>query len=308
MQRHMPLGYKLVDGKIQLDTPKSDAVIQIFQGYASGESLIRIAEKLASRGFLNANNQPNWYHGTVSKILENVKYKGDGFFPRLIEPELFEKVQNRRKEQSKKLGRNLQLNSMSRQSVFSGVLSCGECGDVYRKYVEHSGKTTKRILWKCKKYIYENRVCCCNCFLTDEQIILAFLSAINRVLDRKLYLNYKPKKQSTGNNREFEKLDQKIKELEAGGRYSSRELPALVFNRAKAFYQTAQVEDHAYNTEKMIQALSGMDNIKRFDEDLFSKVIRQVTICKEGKLTFEFINGLPIQVEIPRLKKDGERM
>lgn len=87
--------------------------------------------------------------------------------------------------------------TMSRQSVFSGILFCGECGDVYRKYVEHSGKPTKRTLWKCKKYIYENRVCCCNCFLTDEQIILAFLSAINRVLDRKLYLNYKPKKQST---------------------------------------------------------------------------------------------------------------
>lgn len=304
MQKHMPFGYKMVDGKIKLDEQNAVAVEQIFREYASGVSLIMVTKNLTSRGFLNANNQPNWYHGTVGKILENVKYKGDDFFPRIIEPELFERVQNRRKEQSNKLGRNLQLNSMSRQSVFSRILFCGECGDVYRKYVEHSGKPTKRTLWKCKKYIYENRVCCCNCFLTDEQIRLAFLYAINRVLDKRSYLNYKPKKQSTANNREFEKLDQNIKELEAEGRYSSRELPALLFNRAKAFYQTAQVDDHAYNTEKMIQALSGLDNIKRFDEELFSKVIRQVTVSKEDKLTFEFINGLSIQVEIPSLKKD----
>lgn len=304
MQRHMPIGYKLLDGKIQLDAPKADAVKQIFQEYASGESLMRIAEKLASRGFLNANNQPNWYHGTVSRILENVKYQGDGFFPRLIDSELFEIVQNRRKEQSKKLGRNLQLNSMSRQSVFSGILFCGECGDVYRKYVEHSGKPTKRTFWKCKKYIYENRVCCCNCFLTDEQIRLAFLSAVNRILAKKLYLNYKPPKRSGVINREFEKLDRKIKELEAEGRYSSRELPALVFNRAKAFYQTAQVDDHAYNTEKMTRALSGIDDVIQFDEELFRKVIRQVTVSKEGKMTFEFINGFPIQVGIPNPKNN----
>lgn len=304
MQRHMPIGYKLLDGKIQLDEPKADAVKQIFQEYASGESLIKIAEKLASRGFLNANNQPKWYHGTVSKILENVKYQGDSFFPRLIDPELFKRVQNRRKEQSKKLGRNLQLNSMSRKSAFSEILFCGECGDVYRKYVEHSGKPTKRTFWKCKKYIYENRVCCCNCFLTDEQIRLAFLSAVNRILTKKLYLNYKLQKQSGANNREFEKLDRKIKELEAERRYSSRELPALVFNRAKAFYQTAQVDDGAYNTEKMKQALSGMDHVTRFDEELFCRVIRQVTVSKEGKLTFEFINGLPIQVEVSSLKNN----
>lgn len=296
-QRHMPIGYKLVDGRIQIDESKADAVKRIFQDYATGASLLAIAKDLTSEGLLNANNQPRWYHGTVSKILDNVKYQGDDFYPRLIEKDLFEKVKNHRNEQCEKLGRNLQLNSMSRQSVFSGILRCGECGDVYRKYVEHSGKLTKRTFWKCKRYIYQNRVCCCNSFLTDEQIESTFLYAANRILTRKQYLDYIPKKEPDTYNSAFAKLDREIKELEAEGRYSSKEIPALLFERAKAFYEMAQVDDHVYNAEKMKRAFLHKDVMTQFDEELFRMVIRQVTVHNDGKLTFEFINGLALEVK-----------
>lgn len=305
-QRHMPIGYKLVDGKIRIDEPKADVVKRIFQDYATGASLLVIAKELTSEGFLNANSQPRWYHGTVSKILDNVKYQGDNLYPRLIEKDLFEKVKNRRNEQCEKLGRNLQLNSMSRQSVFSGILRCGECGDVYRKYVERSGRLTKRTFWKCKRYIYQNRVCCCNSFILDEQIESAFLSAANRILTRKQYLDYIPKKEPDASNPVFAKLDSEIKELEAEGRYSSKELPALLFERAKAFYETAQVDDRAYNAEKMKRAFLHKDVMTQFDGELFRMAIRQVTVHNDGKLTFEFINGLSSEVKTPERTDDCE--
>ena len=113
-QRHMPIGYKLVEGKIQLDDSKANIVKHIFKEYASGASLLDIAKAMAAAGLLNADNQPKWYHGTVSSILDNVKYQGDDFYPPLIDKELFEKVQRRRGERCEKLKRNLQLNSASR--------------------------------------------------------------------------------------------------------------------------------------------------------------------------------------------------
>lgn len=298
-QRHMPIGYKLVDGKIQIDDPKADAVKRIFLDYASGASLLVIAKELTAAGYLNANNQPHWYHGTVSRILDNVKYQGDELYPQLIDKELFSIVQKCRNEQCEKLGRNLQYNSRSRQSVFSGILRCGECGDVYRKYVEHCDRPTKRTFWKCKRYIDKNKVCCCNSFLTDEQIESAFQLVANRILARKQCLDRTSKRESIVNNSEFIKLDRKIKELEAEGRYSSNELPALIFERAKAFYRTAQIDDHGYNTEKMKQAFSNRNSLPQFDSELFRTVIRQV-IVNDGKLTFEFINSLSMEVEIPR--------
>jgi len=298
-QRHMPIGYKLVDGKIQIDEAKGNVVKRIFRNYATGASLLIIARELAAAGLLNANNQPNWYHGTVSRILDNVKYQGDELYPQLIDKELFGIVRNRRNERCEKLGRNLQYNSRSRQSVFSGILRCGECGDVYRKYVEHCDKPTKRTFWKCKRYIHKNKVYCCNSFLTDEQIESAFLSAVNRILARKQCHDRTLKREPVENNSEFIKLDKKIKELETEGRYSSNELPALIFERAKAFYRTAQVDDREYNTEKMKQAFSNRYSLTQFDPELFRTVIRQV-IVHDGKLTFEFINSLSMEVELPR--------
>ena len=298
-QRHMPIGYKLVDGKIQIDDPKADTVKRIFRDYASGASLLVIAKELSAEGFLNANNHPHWHHGTVSRILDNVKYQGDEYYPQLIDKELFSMVEKCRNEQCEKLGRNLQYNSRSRQSVFSGILRCGECGDAYRKYVEHGDRPTKRTFWKCKRYIDKNKVCCCNSFLADEQIESAFKAAANRILARKQGFDQTSKKEPIVNNSEFIKLDKKIKELETEGRYSSNELPALIFERAKAFYRTAQVDDREYNTEKMKQAFSNRYSLTQFDPELFRTVIRQV-IVHDGKLTFEFINSLSMEVELPR--------
>ncbi|ACV62389.1 Recombinase [Desulfofarcimen acetoxidans DSM 771] len=295
VQRHMPIGYRLVDGKIQLDEHKAAVVKRIFSDYLSGASTSALAKQLTELGFPNANNKASWNHGSIGKILENVKYLGDEFYPQMIEAELFGRVQQRRQERCDQLGRSLQPNSVNRQYPFTGRLRCGECGEVYRKYVEHSGKASEKSLWKCKKYIYKNRVHCRCGFLSDEQIKEAFLDVINRLLARPQVLDRAPWKEPIANNREFNNLDQQIKELEAEGRYSSKELPALIFNRAKALYKTARINDAEYNTEKMKQMFSGKQLLVEFDEELFDTVVKQITVHADHQLVFEFINGLAME-------------
>lgn len=295
MQRHMPIGYKLVDGKIQLDEPKAAVVKKIFADYLSGTSTSALAKQLTEMGFPNANNKASWNHGSIGKILENVKYLGDEFYPQMIDAELFEQVQKRRRERCEQLGRSIQPNSANRQYPFTGKLRCGECGEVYRKYIEHCGRISEKSFWKCKRYIYKNRVCCRCGFLADEQIEKAFLEAANRILARIQILNRKPRKEPISNNPEFNSLDQRIRELEAEGRYSSNELPALIFKRAQAFYKTARIDDAEYNTEKMKQAFSGRQLLTEFDEELFLTVIKQITVYADHRLVFEFINGLTME-------------
>lgn len=295
MQRHMPIGYKLVDGKIEFDDAKAVVVKKIFADYLSGISTFALAKRLTEMGFLNANNKASWNHGSIGKILENVKYLGDEFYPQMISPELFEQVQKRRKERCEQLGRSIQPNSAVHQYPFTGKLRCGECGEIYRKYIEHCGKPSERSFWKCKRYIYKNRVCCRCGFLTDEQLERAFLESVNRILARIQILDRKPKKVPVPDNPEFNRLDQRIKELEAEGRYSSNELPALIFKRAQAFYKTARIDDAEYNTEKMKQAFSSRQPLAEFDEELFLTVIKQITVYADHRLVLEFINGLTIE-------------
>jgi len=295
MQRHMPIGYKLADGKIQLDEPKADVVKRIFADYLSGVSTSALAKRLTEIGFPNANSKASWNHGSIGKILENVKYLGDEFYPQMIDSEVFEQVQKRRKERCEQLGRSIQPNSANRQYPFTGKLRCGECGEAYRKYIEHCGRPSEKSFWKCKRYIYRNRVCCRCGFLTDEQLEKAFLETANRIIARMQILDRKPKKEPIQNNPEFNSLDQRIKELEAEGRYSSRELPALIFKRAQAFYKTARIDDAEYNTEKMKQAFSDRQPLAEFDEELFLTVIKQITVYADHRLVFEFINGLTLE-------------
>ena len=295
MQRHMPIGYKLVDGKIEFDEAKAVVVKKIFADYLSGISTFALAKRLTEMGFLNANNKASWNHGSIGKILENVKYLGDEFYPQMISPELFEQVQKRRKERCEQLGRSIQPNSANNQYPFTGKLRCGECGEIYRKYIEHCGKPSEKSFWKCKRYIYKNRVCCRCGFLTDEQLERAFLETVNRIIARIKILDRKPKKEAIPNNPEFNKLDQRIKELEVEGQYSSKELPALIFKRAQAFYKTTRIDDAEYNTEKMKQAFSDRQALTEFDEELFLTVIKQITVYAEHRMAFEFINGLTME-------------
>ena len=290
----MPIGYKMVNGKIQINETKEKVVKKVFKDYLSGVSTYGLAKVLTVMGFLNANNKPSWNHGSIGKILENTKYLGDDFYPQMIEKEQFEQVQNRRKERCQTLGRTAQPNSMVNQNTFSGKLRCGECGEIYRKHVEHSGKPSKRSNWKCKKYIYKNRVQCRCGVITEEQIKEAFISAANYIISKMCILDRKPKVASQPVNPEFKKLDQRVKELESDGRYSSKELSDLIFKRAIAFYNTTEIKDYEHTTEKMKQVFSQREQLKKFDDDLFMTVVKHLTVYADRRFTFEFINGLTI--------------
>lgn len=304
MQRHMPLGYKIEDGKLIIDEEKAPVIKKIFGDYQNGLSLHAIAKELTNAGFLNANNKSNWNHGSVGMILQNIKYLGDDFYPRMIDKEIFESLQKRRKKKEEELGRTLQPNSMKNQSLFSSKLVCGECGDVYRKYIEHAGRPSQKSNWKCKRYIYQNKVHCRNLFLTEKGIETAFISATNKLLSKKWMLDKGRKKEPPRITLEIRKLEERIKELEEEEHFSSKELSELIFKRAKAYYNIAKIDDYDYNTEKIKQALADKEQITEFEEDIFIAIIKQIVIYKDGRILVEFINGITMEEDYEKIRED----
>lgn len=304
MQRHMPLGYKIIDGKIRIDEEKTAVIKKIFKDYQNGLSLCAIAKELTNAGILNANNKPSWTHSSVGNILKNIKYLGDEFYPSIIDKNIFDDVQHKRKKKEKELGRTIQPNSMKNKSLFSSKLVCGECGDVYRRYIEHAGRPSEKKAWKCKRYIYQNRVCCRNLFLTGKDIENAFISATNKILSRKWMLDKDRKKEPLIMTMEIKNLEEKIKELEDEEEFSSKELSELIFKRAKAYYSIGKIDDYDYNTNKIKQALAEKEKLIEFDEELFNNIIKQIIIYKDGRLIVEFINGITIEENYDQIRKD----
>jgi len=280
------------NGKIYVEEEKAKVVRKVFADYLSGISTYAIAKELTAKGVLNANNKPSWNHGSVGKILENIKYLGDEMYPQMIETEIFEQVQNRRDEQRKKLGRLAQPNSMNNQSPFTGRLWCGECKEAFRKYTENSGKPSEKSKWKCKHYIYKNRVHCICGVITDEQINEIFILAVNKIIKTPSLLQKKQKEAPKRYSTEYRKLDQRIKDMEADEQFSSKELATMIFQRAALLYQTAQVHDYEHHTENIMQALSGRELQTEFNEELFLQTVKKLVIYEDGRVEIEFINGL----------------
>jgi len=306
MQRHMPMGYKMINGLIEVNEEQAQIVKTIFTDYIKEISLKAIAKKLSDKGVLNANMKPNWNHGSVGKILQNVKYQGDEFYPRLIDEATYKKAQDMRAAVEKKLGRSQQFNAMKNQSIFSGKIKCGECGETYKKYIEHAGKPSEKIKWKCRNYIFQNRVLCRNSFFTEEELKSIFTEATNQLIRQKKRLDNIQPNEPPKMNLEFRQTDNRIKELEQDGEFSSPELAELIFKRAVLYYEGSNVADQKWNAEKLKSALSDINTLTEINDELFEIIIKRMTVYKETSVKVEFINGVIINISIEYKRKDGK--
>ena len=282
MQNHTPMGYRIVNGKAEIIPEAAEIVKGIFEDYLNGTATYRIAKKLTEQGVLNTNRRPSWSHCSVGKILENQRYKGDDFYPALMDAETFEQVQERRRERAESLGRRAQLNSYANKSLFGDRIVCGICGQPYRKYVEHCNQPGETIRWKCKRYIKGNRVYCRNIFLTEEQIEDAILAAVNYFIENP------------------DLLDQGVTvlktELESA---QSRKLTGQIQECLEnAQYQEAAIDDSGFRTEKLKAALTGRVPQVQFDPELFRQTIQKIIVGKDNILQIELLNGVAVEVKI----------
>lgn len=303
MQRHMPLGYQMLGGKVEIVPETGKIVKGIFNAYLEGTSICQIAKGLTKLGVLNASQKPLWNHCSVGKILENRKYIGDSFYPQLITEDVFRRVQERREEKAVSLGRGLQLNSFGNQTIYQNKIVCGICGQPYRRYVEHSKQPSQSIKWKCKHYIKNNRVSCRNVFLTDEEIEQAFLKIINYVINHPECLINKRVPKCIMANSKVEVIKQQIQKTLLTGEYNAETIKQMIYKKASIQYENSSIDDSAYREEKLKKVLAGKKRQIIFDETLFEQTIEKVIVQQEGILQFELVNGLRLESRIRQNEK-----
>lgn len=73
--KHIPYGYRIENGMTVVDEVEADAVRKFFDYYISGLALMAAAEKAGLR----------LYHRSAERMLRNVKYLGDDYYPAIID-------------------------------------------------------------------------------------------------------------------------------------------------------------------------------------------------------------------------------
>lgn len=160
-------GYRFKDGILQADKEQSKFVQEIFNVYNSGIPVSRLKDHIEG---LEINRVK------LNDMLSDKRYMGDENFPKIIEPELFEAVQQMKKERRKAIGKEQSYNYYKEYFLLGDKMKCGECGNEYHCY-KHGDKQ----IWDCSKRIVKGRVHCRNQRIQEDQIKELFMQAVTKM-------------------------------------------------------------------------------------------------------------------------------
>lgn len=92
---HIPYGYRIENGKAVVDEKAARQARTLFEAYLSGDSLDKAAKKAGITAF----------HTEIGRMLRNSRYLGDGYYPAIIDPDMFAAAEAERVRRAEKLGR-----------------------------------------------------------------------------------------------------------------------------------------------------------------------------------------------------------
>ena len=292
MQWHTPIGYKVLNGKIVVYEEHRRLVEQIFTDYDNGVSALRIAKELKEKGVKNANDKVSWTHGSIGKILENHNYLGTEDYPQIIDKELFDRVQQKREQVRAERSQGKHRPNKRERLMFSGTLICAACGCPYSHIRPHKKRGSGVPKWKCKNYIYQNKVSCGGGFISDRQVEEVCINAINSLIQNpRLTEKYEKKEQQV--SPEYRRLTHRLADAED---MEADEMMELLFRQASERYKTLEVRDEDIKAEEMREVLAGKEEIEEFDEDLYRKLIKQILVNKDNTVKVFFKNNNSVKI------------
>ena len=188
------LGYdRGPDGNLVLNKDEAVIIRRIYSMFLQGMTPHGIAARLTADGIKSPGGKDKWNAGAVRSILTNEKYKGDALLQKsytvdfltkrkkvnegeipqyyvegnheaIIQPEVFELVQQELERRKSSRGRH--------------------SGEWYGSKVWHSNSKYRRVIWQCN-HKYDGEEKCSTPHLTEDEIKAMFVSAANKLIGKK---------------------------------------------------------------------------------------------------------------------------
>lgn len=272
------LGYtKDDDGKLVIEPAQTEIVRRIYREYLEGSSLRQIKESLEADGIKNGAGHLKW-----QEMIRRANLLGNGGRKRVY----------------------------SGRYVFTGLLFCGNCGDVFRRFVwDIHGR--KQSVWRCVTRVeYGTDACFCRTMPEDllEGIIV---KAINEAYtarqdSTKLISCCLEEAFNDDTIEKVEDLDEKVKALQVeliGYKADSDEahklgleIIALREERDKLLAETALQKQRLKEIEEMAKVFDGLSGpLQTYDESYVRQLISRIDIY-DDKVTVTFKDGQEIDI------------
>lgn len=184
-----------------INEEQAKTVRLIYRLFLEGKTPCGIAKHLTELKIPTPGGKVKWQSSVVKSILTNEKYKGDAILqkcftvdfltkkqkvnegevpqyyvenshPAIIEPEVFEMVQNEMQRRGELPTRH------SGVGMFSSRIFCGDCGAAFGAKVWHSNNKYRKIIYQCN-HKFKGGEKCSTPKIEEEQIKALFVKAVN---------------------------------------------------------------------------------------------------------------------------------
>ena len=312
MNNYITYGYHLVDGYMRINPEQSEAVHLIFDVYDGGESIKKIVGMLKDRKAPATRGKPSWSPALIRKILSNKDYLGVEPYPRMIEEEQFDRVQECLKRSRDLWNQSHPTGSIQGTSMYTGRLICSSCGGVYAIY-KQIGKEDRRKIryWKCRHYDPATKEPCKMPILTEKQLDGMFLQALMRMKTEPALYHEKTKKILTGIIKERQRMESELNMYWSRCNKDDERMEQLYFQIAAKRYQEIRLADLTHQIEEYLREVNvstrvdTIDSLKTIDASIF-KIIKRVEVQPDRSLKFELINNA-IVLQYPEIKTKDKK-
>ena len=280
-------GYQFIDGMLQADQEQSRMVQEIFEAYNRGVPVSRLKDHIEGLEI---------HRVKLSDMLSDRRYMGNEIFPKIIDQELFEAVQQKKKERLKAIGKEQPYIYHKEQFLLGNKMKCGECGSAYHCY-KHGDKQ----IWDCSKRIVKGRVHCRNQRIQEDQIKELFMQAVTKMKNHPERLR-KITVYGSKRNTRLQAVEHEIELLKNDSSHNIDELLELIYKRASLQYEDSDDGGAEYYTNKIVDLLQQhkeQTEEKTFDKDLFKSITQTITIYKDGRVMFTLKNGVNVTEMLP---------
>lgn len=341
-----PFGYDWLDGAMVINKEQAVVVKDIFADILKGTSTGDIAEKLNQQG-VTTKRRKTWHGTTIRGIIKNEKYIGDALFGKTFTDDSFKRKVNRGdknqyfmeghhsaiidKETFEQAQQMLVQNAKSKNIVqeddkyqnrysFSGILKCGECGGTFKRRIQTKNKNEKYVAWACTTHLKDKHSCSMK-FIKDEQIKLAFITMMNKlvfshqILLKPLLADVRSTTYTVDNTQivvlddELEKLKQQqdnLVQFVANG-YIDR--PTFVKEQNQLTKQMDDLEnkrkmltgsiskgfDNLESLEELVKLTKQGQMLTAFEDSQFDSFVDEVVILSRTELVFKLKCGLKLK-------------
>lgn len=273
VNRNIPFGYCVTDGKYELLPQESEVVKRIFDEYIGGKSLKDIA---AETKIPYNQSKPIWNKNMVKRVLENRRFLGESGFPAIIPKHQFEEAARIKDE------RNCRKWSVSADILAIREKTVCKCGGRIIRF----GGNTRTDIWRCESECAESK-------RIDDKTLKQVLHRIFRTALNNTAMTEQPDITAAYEpTDEILLLTKEIARMSDIPNVDKQAVKELILRCADMKYSQCQYNENAHRTDELKQIFSRMSTAEP-DISLFSQAVNQITIGSES-VSVTFINGATV--------------